>query len=139
MRGLDSLIRLQEWKLDEKRRKVTDLERLAQRLHDQLAGLEHEMLAEQKIAASDSMIVASYGHYASAVIQRRAKIVQSLADIESEMIQALEEVAGAFREFKKFDLIRTRNQERDKRREKHLQQGELDEAGLDVFRRRTSA
>lgn len=135
MKGLDSLIRLHEWKLDEKRRKVADLERLAQRLLDQLAGLDTEIRAEQKIAAKDPMVTGSYGSYASGVIARRERLLRSLKDVEAEMGRALDEVAAAFREFKKFDLIRSRNRERAELREARIQQGELDEAGLGVFRR----
>lgn len=138
MKGLDSILRLHEWKLDEKRRKVADLERLAQRLHDQIAGLEKEKQAEQKVAAGDPMAARSYGNYAAGLIQRREKLVKSLSGVEQEMARALDEVAEAFREFKKFDLIRERNKERELALDKRRQQGELDEAGLGVFRRRTS-
>ena len=111
MKGLDSIIRLNEWKLDEKRRKVADLERFAQRLHGQLISLDKEVKAEQKVAAGDPMSGSHYANYAHEAIRRREKILKSLADIESEMSRALDEVAAAFREFKKFDMIRraTRN------------------------------
>lgn len=136
MRGLDSLIRLHEWKLEEKRRKVADLERLAQRLHGQIAGLEQEMRAEQQVAAQDPMVNGSYGNYAVNLIRRRETLAKSLAEVEAEMANALDEVAAAFREFKKFDLIRARNQARAEYHEKRRQQADLDEAGLGVFRRR---
>lgn len=135
MKGLDSIIRLNEWKLDEKRRKVADLERFAQRLHGQLISLDKEVKAEQKVAAGDPMSGSHYANYAHEAIRRREKILKSLADIESEMSRALDEVAAAFREFKKFDMIRARNQERALAVEKRAQQAELDEAGLGVFRR----
>lgn len=129
------MIRLQEWKLDEKRRKVAELERLAQRLHDQLSALERELKSEQKVAADDPVVGANYGNYAAQAIRRREKIRRSLTDIELEMSRALDEVAAAFREFKKFDMIRSRQQERAAVKEKRRQQAELDEAGLGVFRR----
>lgn len=135
MKGLESMIRLNEWKLDEKRRKVADLERLAQQLHDQLAGLEGELRSEQKAASNDPMMGASYGNYAVEAIRRRERILRSLADVEVEMSRALDQVAAAFREFKKFDIIRSRQKEHLDLKEKHLQQAELDEAGLGVFRR----
>lgn len=139
MKGLDSIIRLQEWKLDEKRRKVADLERFAQRLHDQIADLEQELRAEQKVAFDDPRLAHTYGGYAAGVVQRREKLRKSLAEVEQEMALALEEVAAAFREFKKFDLIRERHRERDAIKEKARHQSELDEAGLGVFRRRKSS
>lgn len=139
MKGLDSVIRVHEWKLDEKRKKVSELERLAQRLHGQLADLDRELKTEQKIAGADQEVAGIYGNFAAGVIRRREKIIRSLAEIEQALSQALDEVAAAFREFKKFDIIRQRNRERSAFLEKRRQQGELDEAGLGVFRRRTSS
>lgn len=135
MKSMDSLIRLRKWTLDEKRRKVSELERLAQRLHDQLAGLSAELETEQRIAASDPLAAGSYGGYANAVIERRERLLQSLKGVEAEMGRALDEVAEAFQEFKKLDAIRDRERERQEWRARRLQQAELDAAGLDVFRR----
>lgn len=135
MKGIDSIIRLHEWQLDEKRRKVADLERLAQRLHSQMSDLETEIRVEQKIASEDPLLGGAYGNYACAVMRRREKLLKSLGRIEFEMTRAQEEVAAAFQEFKKFDLIRNRNRERAAAEAKRVQQIELDEAGLGVFRR----
>lgn len=135
MKSMDSLIRLRKWELDEKRRKVSELERLAQRLHDQLAGLDAELVTEQRIAAADPLAAGSYGGYANAVIERRERLLRSLKDVEVEMGRALDEVAEAFQEFKKLDTIRDRERERQEWRARRLQQVELDAAGLDVFRR----
>lgn len=135
MKSMDSLIRLRKWTLDEKRRKVSELERLAQRLHDQLAGLDTELVTEQRIAAADPLAAGGYGGYAKAVIERRERLLRSLKEVEVEMGRALDEVAEAFQEFKKLDTIRERERERQEWRARRLQQAELDAAGLDVFRR----
>lgn len=135
MKGMDSLIRLRKWTLDEKRRKVSELERLAQRLNDQLAGLDKELEAEQRVAAADLLAAGSYGGYANSVIERRERLLRSLKEVEAEMGHALNEVADAFQEFKKLDTIRNRDRERQEWRARRLQQAELDAAGLDVFRR----
>lgn len=135
MRGLDGLIRLHEWKLDEKRRKVADLERLAARLHGQIMDLEEEIRAEQKVSADDPAVAYGYGNYAAAAIERRDRLHRSLQEIETEMTVALEEVSSAFREFKKFDLIRSRNVHREATRRRRAEQADLDEAGLTLYRR----
>lgn len=135
MKSMDSLIRLRKWTLDEKRRKVSELEKLAQRLNDQLAGLAKELEAEQRVAAGDPLAAGSYGGYANAVIERRERLLRSLKEVEVEMGRALNEVADAFQEFKKLDTIRNRDRERQEWRARRLQQAELDAAGLDVFRR----
>jgi dsDNA-specific endonuclease/ATPase MutS2 len=122
MKSLDSVIRFQEWKLEEKRRKVSDLERLAQSLHDKIARLDLEMRAEQKAASENLLVANAYDNYANEILHRRQKLLRSLADIEVEMTKAMNEVAAAYGEFKKLDLMRNRDRERTEyleRRHKH--------------------
>jgi phage shock protein A len=138
MKSLDSVIRFQEWKLDEKRRKVADLERLAQSLHDKIARLDLEMRTEQKAASENLLVASAYDNYASEVLKRRQKLLRSLADIEVEMTKAMNEVAAAYGEFKKLDLMRNRDRERTEYLEKRRTQSKPEETGRGRPTRRTS-
>jgi chromosome segregation ATPase len=138
MKSLDSVIRFQEWKLDEKRRKVADLERLAQSLHDKIARLDIEMRTEQKAASENLLVASAYDNYASEVLKRRQKLLRSLADIEVEMTKAMNEVAAAYGEFKKLDLMRNRDRERTEYLEKRRKQNKPEETGRGKPFRRTS-
>jgi flagellar export protein FliJ len=135
MNGLDGLIRLNKWKLDEKRLALAELERLAARLRDQLTMLEREMAAEQKVAAGSVEAGIAYGHYAKGVIVRRATIKQSLAEVEGQIRLALDDVAEAFRDLKKFDIVKARRDRDAAEKAKRLQQSQLDEMGLQLHRR----
>ncbi len=135
MKGLEGLIRLHRWKLDEKRQVLAELERLAARLRQELIDLETEVVEEQKIAAASSEAMATYGHYAAAVIARRAKLNQSLSEIEERMRAALEDVTAAFRELKKYELVKARRDKHAEQTEKRQQQAVLDELGLVLYRR----
>jgi chromosome segregation ATPase len=123
MKSLDSVIRFQEWTLEEKRRKVSDLERLAQALHDKIARLDLEMRAEQKAASENLLVANAYDNYANEILQRRQKLLRSLADIEVEMTKAMNEVASAYGELKKLDLMRNRDRERTEYIEKSHKRG----------------
>jgi flagellar export protein FliJ len=136
MKGLDGLIRLHRWKLDEKRLVLAELERLAARLRQELVDLENEVLDEQRIAAASAEAMATYGHYAAAVIAKRTKLTQSLSEIEERMRAALEEVTAAFRELKKYELVKARRDKNAEQQEKRQQQAVLDELGLVVYRRK---
>ena len=48
--GLHTLIRLHKWRLDEKRRALSELQALADKLAQDTARLEREITAEQEIA-----------------------------------------------------------------------------------------
>ena len=135
MKGLAQLIRLHRWKLDEKRQKVGELELLREAFQQKLRDLESEVAREQKVAGARPEEAITYGGYATAVIDRREKLNASLKELESAMAMLLEEVSEAFREYKKYDLIQTRNERLARKREDRQQQADMDEAGLNVFRR----
>jgi len=135
MRNLDSIIRLHQWRLDEKRQKVAELERLATRFRAEIKQLETGLKLEQEVAARSAEAVTGYGNYALAVVARRDKLEQSLAELENAMIQAVEDVTVAFQEFKKFDLIRAHDREKAKLKKKRAHQRAIDEAGLNLYRR----
>jgi flagellar export protein FliJ len=139
MKNLDSVIRLHQWQLDEKRQKVSELERLATRFRAEIEQLETRLKHEQEVAARSTEAATGYGNYALAVVARRDKLNQSLAGLEDEMVQAVEDVAVAFQEFKKFDLIRTRDREKADLKRKRTQERAMDEAGLNLYRRATSS
>lgn len=135
MNGLEGLIRINKWKLDEKRQALAELERLAQRLRDQLTMLEQEIVAEQKTAGASFEAGAAYGDYANGVIARRATLSKSLSEVEGQIRHALDEVADAFRELKKFDIVKARRDREAAEKSKRLQQMQLDEIGLTLHRR----
>ncbi|HEY4133663.1 MAG TPA: flagellar export protein FliJ [Alphaproteobacteria bacterium] len=135
MNGLDGLIRLNKWRLDEKRQALAELERLASRLREQMTMLEQELAAEQRIAATSAEAVITYGHYANAVIVRRETLNKSLAEVEGQIRHALDDVAEAFRELKKFDIVKARRARDAAEKSKRLQQAQLDELGLTLYSR----
>lgn len=135
MKGLAQLLRLHRWKLNEKRQKVAELEHFREGLQQKLRDLESELAKEQKVAGARPEDAITYGSYATAVIDRREKLNTSLKELKPAMEMLLEEVSEAFREFKKYDLIQTRNERLARKLEDRKQQAEMDEAGLNIFRR----
>lgn len=136
MKGLDNLIRLHRWQLNEKRRHLVELERLTQRLAAQIRELEVEIGNEQRVAGSSTEAAMTYGDYARAAIGRREKLDASLAELQSQRVVAKEEVAEAYRELKKYELVKVRNQRLANKRRQRQEQQVLDEVGLNQFRRR---
>ncbi len=136
MKGLDSLIRLHRWQLDEKRRHLVELERLAQRLAAQIHDLEVEIRNEQQFAESSTEAARTYGDYVQAAIGRREKLDASLAELQSQRVVAKEGVAEAYSELKKYELVKVRNQRLANKRRQHQEQQVMDEVALNLFRRR---
>ena len=71
MKGLDSLIRIAKWRVDEARRNLAELDRLAEGLRDRLCALDEEVARERTVAAADPEAARSFaGYRAAAAILR---------------------------------------------------------------------
>jgi flagellar FliJ protein len=133
-RGLNTLIRLNEWGLDQKRRKLGEIMRLIRGFELEAHKLEEDLIREQNVAsASPNEAGFLYGYYADATIERRAIIQISIQQFELQANEAREEVNQVYRELKKFEsALETRNKleldEMDRQ-----DQLVLDEVGMQSF------
>jgi flagellar FliJ protein len=137
MAGMQNLIRVQKWKLDEKRREVTDLENLLANFNAQLTKLNQEQVKEQELASADPEAALLYASYAKAAKIRRENLMNSVQDMEEKIEVAREEMAEVFQELKKFEIseenrLRLLKEQQDKR-----QQAEMDAFSLEIYRRKS--
>lgn len=135
MKALDGLIRLHRWKLDEKRLKLAELERLIGALREEMGKLERTVAREGAVASASAEASYGFGPFAAESIERRHRLEQSLADAEAQVRAASEEVADAFQELKKFDVVKSREVRLAEERTRRREQATLDEIGLTLYRR----
>ena len=135
MKGLPNLIRLHRWRLDEKRRNLAELERLAAELRDQGHRMEQEVKLEQEAAGASPEAGFAYGAYAEAVIARRAKLAASLAEVKARIAQAAADVTASFQDLKRLEIAQDHRDEAARRRADKAEQAMLDELGLVSYRR----
>jgi flagellar protein FliJ len=134
--GLHTLIRLHKWRLDEKRRALAELQALADKLAQDTARLEREILAEQEIARTSPEASFGYGNFAKQAIERRRRLAESLAQVEHQISEATEEMAEAFQELKRYELAQEGRDRRDEAKRKTRENAALDEVALSGFTRR---
>ena len=136
-KNLKGLIRLHQWVVDEKRRKLGELLKMLAELEDQTRRLEEEVIEEQKAAAKEPETAGFlYGNYARQVIERRARLAQSIASMESQIAAAREELNESYRELKKFQVAQEVRDRRVALETARREQNVLDEIGLVMHRRR---
>ena len=136
MKGLPNLIRLHRWRLDEKRKNLAELERLAADLRQQAAHLEQELKGEQTAAArAPEEAGYAYGRYANRVIARREAIAASLAEVKTKIAQAAAAVTEAFRELKRFEIAQERREQAELAKAAKAERAVLDEMGLQGHRK----
>ena len=136
MKGLPTLIRVRTWALEEKRRKVADLEALEAQLIEAVARLDDEVQIENQVAGNDTSASFTYGSYISAAIERRRTLDESVEDVRRQIEAAREEVTIAYQELKKFEVAHSNRKRRAQTEANRREQIVLDEMGLETYRRR---
>ncbi|SMF67592.1 flagellar export protein FliJ [Tistlia consotensis] len=134
--ALKNLIRVHRWTLDERRRTLVDLERMAEKLKGDLAGLDAELERERQTAIKAPEMAFTYPAFASAAKQRKDKIRRSIADLGKEIDRAREQVEDAFQELKKYELALEAAERRKLEQLKRREQAALDEMGLTLHLRK---
>ncbi|MBX9826618.1 MAG: flagellar export protein FliJ [Xanthobacteraceae bacterium] len=136
MKSRDTLIRLKKFQVDEKRRKVMQIETMIAEFERMANDLEREIRVEQDRANIHDPAHFAYPTYAKAAIQRRENLKHSADELKVQLNDAKDALAEAFEELKKVELLDERDQMRERAAEAALEQSELDAIGL--MRTRTS-
>lgn len=105
MRGLGTLIRLHKLKLTEKQRGLNELQAVSQGFMSEIQSLEQAAQAEAETSDAAPDTSHTLGSFVQASMVRRGTLRESLAGVESQMAGIRDEVATAFRELKRYELI----------------------------------
>jgi flagellar export protein FliJ len=130
MKSRDTLIRLKKFQVDEKRRKVMQIEGMIAEFDRMAVELEREIKTEQDRANIHDPAHFAYPTYAKAAIQRRENLKHSADELRVQLNDAKEALAEAFEELKKVELLDERDQIRERAAEAAFEQSELDSIGL---------
>lgn len=134
-KNLNTLIRLNDWTVDERRRELGLVLRALAELEDGLERLRQEVVKEQNaVMASPAEAGFFYGNYAQAVIGRRQTLNDGIRRMEAQVAAARERLNEAYRELKKFEVAQKTRDEREARELARREQGILDDIGLTLFR-----
>jgi len=136
MSGLDQMLRLQKWTLDEKRRQATDLEALIDRLRSDIRRLDDEVANEVEAARNDLELQRILPDYKKMMAERRARIEKSVADLTAELDKLRDQIMESFAELKKTEQTIANRQQRQRVAQRRREQNRADEVGLQLHRRK---
>ncbi|MGB6348831.1 MAG: flagellar export protein FliJ [Pseudolabrys sp.] len=126
MKSRETLIRLKKFQVDEKRRKVAQIESMIAEF-DRIAGeLEREIKVEQDRAGIHDPAHFAYPTYAKAATARRENLRHSTDELRVQLDDAKAALGEAFEELKKVEMLDERDQQREKAEENAREQAELD-------------
>jgi flagellar protein FliJ len=126
MKSRNTLIRLKKFQLDEKRRKVAQMEAMIADFQRMAADLEREIMAEQERAGIHDPSHFAYPTYAKAAMARRENLKRSIDELAAQLSTAKIELQESAEELKKVELLDERDQMRDRAAEDGREQAQLD-------------
>ena len=130
MKSRETLVRLKRFQVDEKRRKVAQIETMIAEF-DRMAGdLEREIRIEQDRAGIHDPAHFAYPTYAKAAIGRRENLKRSIEELRIQLEDAKSALSEAFEDLKKVELLDVRDQMRERETEPAAEQSDLHEVGL---------
>jgi flagellar FliJ protein len=130
MKSRETLIRLKKFQVDERRRKVAQIEGMIAEFERMAVDLDREIKSEQDRAGIHDPGHFAYPTYAKAAMQRRENLQRSADDLRLQLETATAALAEAFEEMKKIELLDERDQMREREEERAREQAELDAIGL---------
>ena len=124
MKSRETLIRLKKFQVDEKRRKVAQIEGMIAEFERMGVDLEREIKTEQDRAGIQDPAHFAYPTYAKAAMARRENLKRSADELRVQLDDAKSALGEAFDEMKKVELLDERDQKAAR------EQAELDAIGL---------
>ena len=130
MKSRETLIRLKKFQVDEKRRRVAQIESMIAEFQRMSVELEREIQTEQERAGINDPSHFAYPTYAKAAIQRRENLARSADEVRVQLEEAKALLGEAFEELKKVELLDERDQARERAEENAREQADMDSIGL---------
>src|SRR6201994_5113812 len=109
MKSRETLIRRKKFQVDEKRRKVAQIETMIAEFDRIAAELDREIRVEQDRAGIHDPGHFAYPTYAKAAIQRRDNLKRSANELKTQLEDAKAALTEAFEEMKKAEMLDERD------------------------------
>ncbi len=130
MKSRDALIRLKRFDVEEKRRKVADIEAMISDFNHMALDLDRQIAIEQERAGICDVNHYAYPTFAKAAIQRRNNLAASATDLAAKLAAARGELDEATEELKKIELLEERDAERSRLEQSRAAPAELEPLGV---------
>jgi flagellar export protein FliJ len=114
MKSRDAVSRLKRFEVEEKQRKVAEIETMIGDFNQMAHDLDRQIAIEQERAGVSDTSHYAYPTFAKAAIQRRDNLLASAADLEAKLSAARDTLSEAFEDLKKIELLEERDAERMK-------------------------
>ena len=129
MKSRETLIRLKKFQVDERRRKVAQIEAMIAEFERIAGDLDREIRIEQDRAGIHDPGHFAYPTYAKAAMTRKENLMRSAGELKTQLDEAQAMLGEAFEELKKVEMVDERDQARERAEANAREQAELDRIG----------
>jgi flagellar protein FliJ len=134
MKSRETLIRLKRFQVDEKRRRVAQIEMMIADFERMSNELDREIKAEEARSGITDVGHFAYPTYAKAAKVRRDNLVQSADNLRIQLDEAKAHLAEAFEEMKKVEVLDDREKTAERAVQNQRDQAAMDAIGLRAAR-----
>ncbi|HKH95171.1 MAG TPA: flagellar export protein FliJ [Beijerinckiaceae bacterium] len=125
MKSRETLIRLKRFQVDEKRRRVAQIEMMMADFERMAGDLDREIAVEEKKTGISDPNHFAYPTYARAAAQRRDNLRRSAQELNGQLDDAKATLGEAFEELKKVEML----EDRDRSAERAMEASAISDAG----------
>jgi flagellar export protein FliJ len=130
MKSRDTLIRLKRFHVDEKRRRVMQIETMIAEFDRMAVDLDREIATEEQKAGISDLAHFAYPTYAKAARTRRDNLKRSADELKTQLQDAQAELGEAFEALKKVEILDNRERSAERLAENARDQAAMNELGL---------
>jgi flagellar protein FliJ len=134
MKSRETLIRLKRFQVDEKRRRVAQIEMMIADFERMANELDREIKAEEARSGINDTAHFAYPTYAKAAKTRRDNLQQSADNLRGQLDEAKAALAEAFEEMKKVEILDDREKTAERAVQTARDQASMDAIGLRMTR-----
>jgi len=130
MKSRETLLRLKRFQVDEKRRRVSQIEMMIAEFNRMAGDLDREIQNEETRAGISDPAHFAYPTYAKAALGRRDNLRQSADNLQGQLDEAKGELQEAFEDMKKVEILEDRERASERAAEAARDQAMMDSIGL---------
>lgn len=135
-KALHTLIRLHQYRVDEKHREIGGMISVITDLERQISQLEKQVSEEKAIAfASPEEAGVFFGNYAAHCILKKEQFDVAILEMEKKLATAREAIREEYKDLKGFVLTQEARDKWEALEQARTEQAVLDEIGIQRFRR----
>ncbi|NQZ14731.1 MAG: hypothetical protein HRT94_07915 [Alphaproteobacteria bacterium] len=138
MAELDGLIRLRRNTVEEKQKILADLYRNVEKLEKRKKELEEKLRKEREAIDNNPELetMTYFGRFEAVVLRDIDRLNEELKKWELRVQIAQDDVRNAFADLKRVEIVDRRRKEEEAAEQKAKEERELDEIGIEGFRRK---